>query len=119
MSSFVVNLYIDQGASYIEQFVWKTGTQVSSTPIDLTGCTARMQIRESIDSPDVLLELSTLNGGITLGTTDGLVTISIPFEDTAAMTFHKGRYDLELTKPDGTVRRLMKGSVHVSFEVTR
>lgn len=119
MAAFVVNLHIDQGSTYLAQFAWKTGTAESSTPVDLTGSSARMQIRETIDSPDVLLELSTDNGGITLGTTDGLVTISIPFEDTAAMTFRKARYDLEITMPDATVRRLMKGSVHVSFEVTR
>lgn len=34
--------------------------------LDLTGCTARMQIRNKVSSPDILCELTTENGGIVI-----------------------------------------------------
>ena len=46
-----------------------TGASVPDADItreDYTGCTARMQLRRDIDDPEVLLELSTANGGIEL-----------------------------------------------------
>lgn len=89
------------------------------TPLDLTGFTARMHIRASVGSADVLLELSTENGGIAIDPATGTITLSISATDTAALTWRQGVYDLELTDGAGVVTRLARGRVAVCPEVTR
>jgi hypothetical protein len=88
-------------------------------PVDLTGYTARMQIRETVDDEDVVLELTTENGGITLGGTNGQITLLIDADDTAALTVDKAVYDLELIDGSGIVTRLVSGEITVTKEVTR
>ena len=117
MAAFKVNLAVDQGATFRKRFVWKTGEP--ATPVDLTGYTARMQVRESIEAADVLVELTTENSGIALGTTNGQIDLYISAADTAEYTWTGGVYDIELIAPSGDVLRKIKGSVSVSPEVTR
>lgn len=117
MAAFKLSLKIDQGATFTKVVTWKTGKP--PVPVDLTGATARMQIRATLEAPEVLLELTTTNGGITLGGVDGTVTLRIEATATAALTWRTGVYDLEVEFADHTVRRLLSGGVSVSPEVTR
>lgn len=87
-------------------------------PVDLTGYTARAHFRSSVGAAAVLLELTTENGGIEIHP-EGLVTIVIGEEQTAAITWSAAVYDLELVDPVGAVTRLVEGDVTVSPEVTR
>jgi hypothetical protein len=121
MAAFKLNLKIDQGASFARLVTWKTGDPaVATVPVDLTGCTARMQVRASVNSPTVLLSLTTENGGIVLGGTAGTVELCIlTAEQTAALTWARGVYDLEIVYNPDNVRRLLHGTVTVSREVTR
>ncbi len=88
-------------------------------PVDLTGFTARMQIRESLESTTTLEELTTENGGITLGGTAGTVALLISATDTAALDFSTAVYDLELISGAGIVTRLLYGDITLAEEVTR
>lgn len=88
-------------------------------PVDLTSFTARMMIRGSIDDTDPLVTLTTENGGITLGSADGTITLLITATATAALTFDTAVYDLELVDGSGVVTRLLSGNVTLSKEVTR
>ena len=58
-----LKLTIYQGATFRKRLTWK-GPLPAQTPIDLTGCTARMQVRPEVESSTVLLELTTANGGM-------------------------------------------------------
>jgi hypothetical protein len=118
---FKVPLKIYQGATFFESWAWSTAPDESSayTPVDLTGCTARMQVRAKIDATTPLLTLTTENGGISLGGTAGTIELLIDADDTAALTWTSGVYDLEIVYPGGQVTRLAYGSVTVSPEVTR
>lgn len=89
------------------------------TPINLTGYTARMQIREDITSGTVLISLTTENGGITLGGVFGTITLLIMASVTAAIAWTTAVYDLEIISPSGIVTRLVEGRITVSPEVTR
>jgi hypothetical protein len=104
---------IEQGAKY--------RTTLTLTDRDLTGCSARMQVREAFTSPQALLDLSSEPGeGITITPgPPGVIEIVITSVQTAAMTWRSGVYDLELTDAGGEVERLLEGSVTVSPEVTR
>lgn len=110
-------MHIVQGATLRILRTWKVGTP--PMPVDLTGCTARMQVRATLESPDVLLELTTTNGGIILGDADGTITRFMSDTDTTALTWEDGVYDLEVEFPGGDVRRLLCGDVIVSREITR
>jgi hypothetical protein len=85
---------------------------------DLTNYTARMQIRSSIDSEDVIIELTTENGRISLDA-DGGIALFIADTDTAALDFTNAVYDLELIPPGGGADRILEGRVTLSPEVTR
>ncbi len=92
----------------------------SDGTIDLTGYTARLQIRESIDSPTPLYSLTTdPGGGITINGPDGQITITIPAATSTAWDWRYGVYNLELVNGAGDVDRLLKGEVEVDREVTR
>lgn len=95
------------------------GELVFHAPINLTGYTARMQIRSSVESETVLVNLTTENGGITLGGTGGTVQLLITAVATAAITWTSGVYDLELVSGSGIVTRLVSGRINVTQEVTR
>ncbi len=98
------------------------GVVFYNTPTDFTGYTARLHIRarhgEDPDEIDPLVELTTENGGIELGTTDGGIALYISAEDTAALAFRKAVYDLELIDADDNVDRYAFGNITVSREVT-
>lgn len=113
------NLVIEQGATFEFNINWLQSD--GSTPVDITGYTARMHIRDSIDAAATLLELTTENARITLGDTAGTIQLSIAATDTAALAFTSGVYDLELvdTGGAGDVTRLTYGGVEVRPEVTR
>lgn len=130
------NLDCDQGAKFSQSLLWKDGDGVV---MDLTGYSARMEIREEIPSSAILLTLETNpapgggagNGRITLGEVDETVGVplynillEIDATDTAAFATTEKvvwRYDLELLPSDNEdeVVRLIEGKFIVHPEVTR
>lgn len=116
MSAGIYDIYIEQGATYNQPLVWKDS---SGTAINVTGYTARMQIRKTVDATTIILTLTTENGRITVGGANGLITLLVSAADTAALTTFCGVYDLEVISPAGVVTRLLEGQVEVSKEVTR
>ena len=86
--------------------------------VDFTGSTARLHVRSKYGATETLIELTTENGGIEL-TEDGEITLSVSAEDTAALTFSRGVYDLEIVAPAGEPYKIIKGNVFVKREVTR
>jgi hypothetical protein len=116
MAASKFKISVDQGSTYRRTITWKAGTP--AVPVDLTGCTAMLQMREKIESPAVLYELISPTG-IVLGDAAGTVELVIPAEDSSLWSWRAAVYDLEITFPDTSVRRLLSGSVSVSPEVTR
>lgn len=110
-----IKLNIEQGATFRYSLNWTA----EDVPVDLTGCTARMQIRLDVGSPVVIAELLTQNAGIVLNTTPGQVDLYISATNTAAFNFDTAVYDLEIMFSSGDVCRLIEGEVVLSLEVTR
>lgn len=119
MAASKLKLEILQGATYRKRLTWKAGTP--AVAVDLTGYTARMQVRGEIEDVTFLIELTTENNRITLGGAAGTIDLYISAADTEALTWETGVYDLELIAPglNGDVIRLVSGAVSVSPEVTR
>jgi hypothetical protein len=109
------DIVCDQGATFTRVFTWQDSTGV---PVNLTGYTARMQVRATIDSASTLLSLTTENSGIALGGAAGTVTITATATQTAAVAAGCYVYDIELVI-GSTVVRLVQGQFTVDGEVTR
>lgn len=88
-----------------------------NTPQDLTDYVARMDIKDKVGGT-VLMSLTTENLRILIDNTSKTIKLDIDAADTAAITWKKGIYDLELESPSGVVTALMFGTVTVTNEVT-
>jgi hypothetical protein len=114
--NFVDENRIEQGVDSTRQFIWKDS---DGNPVNLTGYTARMQLRKSVSDANVLLELSTSNSGISITGSTGTISLYFKKADTTGVTWVEGVYDLELTSPGGLTTRLIEGTFVLSKEVTR
>lgn len=119
MAAHKVPLKLDQGATYDNFWIWKTGPKGAEVPVDLTGCSAVAHIRPELESATVLMELSTLNNRIKLNEEPGKIRIVITDEDTAALSFDSAVYDLFIEFADGSRVRRMAGSASLTKRVTR
>jgi len=88
-----------------------------NTPVDMTGMTARMAIKDKVGGTE-LLRLSTLDSTIALDVAACTIRLTLPATVTEALTWRSGVYDLELVSIDGTVTRLLSGKIRVMDEVT-
>ena len=114
------DLVMVQGATFEKAFEYKDSTKTS---INLTGYTARLQVRSDTDASTTLIELTTENGRITLNDpTTGIIQLYISAVDTAALTFNTGVYDLELQHVASgrtIVENIVYGNVSLRKNVTR
>lgn len=118
-----LNLTMYQGASWDYQLTWTTTSGTVTTPVDLTGYTARMQVREAHNSTTPILSL-TSGSGITLGGTAGTIYLEASATTTAGVAVagtprDQYVYDLELISGAGYVTRLVEGDFYLDPEVTR
>jgi len=84
---------------------------------DLTGFTAKMQLRQYVTHSDVLLELSTTNSKININVPSGSVTMAFSEADTRSLTFTNMDYDLFLYNGSNTFKAL-SGKVYLKESVT-
>jgi hypothetical protein len=120
MSAGTYNMVMEQGATFSQEMTWK----IDKNPVNLTGYSARMQVRGSGSgnriSTRLALSLTSENGDIILGGSEGTITINIS-ASSASNVIPAGKYfyDLELQSPNGEVTRLIKGTFTVVAEMTR
>ena len=110
----IYNFTMDQGSTYTVQMVY---LDPNKNPINLTGYTAKMQLRLQYGDPVAALTLTTENGGITIDGPTGTINILATDEQTLVLepTFYV--YDLDILT-GGTIERLVQGQVTVRPEVT-
>ena len=90
-----------------------------NTPISLTGYTAQMQIRETLESTTVLHEMTTANNGIIIDPINYTITLNISSVITGTFDFDSAVYSCELTDNQGNVIPFLTGSISLVKEVTR
>jgi hypothetical protein len=113
MAAANYDILIEQGATFNLTIRWK---DKDGDPIDLTGFDARMQIRKSFASDEIVSLTS--DDGITLGGALGTIEINIDADTTEELDIRRGVFDLELINA-GVVNRLIQGSVNITPEVTK
>jgi hypothetical protein len=86
------------------------GFIVFKTPQDLTGYTARMDVKDKVDGTVLISSEADAAPNdvvdLTIDTANFVTTIGISATDAAAMAFKKGVTDLEMVGPTGTVTKL-------------
>ncbi len=121
---------IEQGATTDFEVVY---TDSTNTPVNLTGYTARMQIRPSAGSSEIYLTLSSSLGpcgtGLNLSGSNGSTPLSsgsigifISAVSSSLLNFDNAQYDLEIASGSGNcavVTRLLKGNIRLSKEITK
>jgi hypothetical protein len=118
-------LFIDQGCTYRARV--NLVTSGTTTPYDLTGCSAAMSLRSNYGAPTTWVDLTSV-AGLTLGGTAGTVDIVLTALQTAAfpvppvanqqLPVGQGVFDLVITVASGDVLRALKGTVSVTAGVT-
>lgn len=120
MAAAKINLTIEKGSKYLKTFVWRDKSKI---PISLAGLSARMHIRETLESTAFEIELTTSNGRIILedNAETGRIDLILGATLTDALNIELGIFDLELYDELDTneVIRLMEGVVSITNSVTR
>lgn len=86
----------------------------AGTPINLTGYTAKSQIRTSYDAVSAYDATCTITDP-----TNGKVSITFPSSVMTTVTPGDYIWDFQVTQPDGNVRTFLAGDVKVYGEVTK
>jgi len=114
-NSNVYDILVDQGATLNRALFLKNSAK---RPINLTGFSARMHIRNSINSSIIVEILTTDNEQITIDEPTGRIDIYLSPAETEALEAKKYVYDLELESPEGEVTKVVSGQLIVRSEIT-
>ena len=125
MAAARYSFIVEQGATTNIQLKWED----ESGSIDLSGYSAKMQLRPTIDSSTVYLTLSSslnIDGtGLNMSGSDGetavqsgSIGIYISAATSSLLNFETAYYDLEMMSGN-EVTRLLEGQVKLSKNVTR
>jgi len=113
ISPATYNITAYQGATYDLNLTWAIG----GTPVNLTGYTAAMQVRENAGSIATILSFAS-GTGITLGGTAGTIAVTASASTMGSATPGDYVYDLELNS-GSQVTRLIQGAFSIQAEVTK
>jgi len=105
MSAYVHNISIDSGADYSQEYdMYEVGGRV----VDLTGYSARAQIRKHRDSSTaVSFRIAFVDRSA------GKIELSIPSWTTSKLKPGRYCYDVEFTKPNTEIAIVLEGKVNV------
>lgn len=117
MAAGKLDLIIEKGGKFTKHLEYK---DKSKQAIDLTGYTARMQVRKNAQSSTTILDLTTENGGITITAVTGEIDLFVSGADTAAITDRGSAvYDMELVDGGGEPIKFLRGTVSLIEEITK
>lgn len=110
---------IIQGVDFVWPLTFLQSDKV--TPRNLSGYTAKMQIRRSLSDSEVIQELSTENGMITINGTAGQVLCVIGGATVSGYDFPQdpGVYSLHLISGIGAIESPIHGPVYFNQDPTR
>lgn len=118
MTAGITPITCDQGEDLDLVFACQ---QLDGTPVDLTGGSARMQVRNGIDASTTMLDLDTgAKGGLTIDGVAGTITLHVAAAVTNTLIpSDEACYDIEFVSVAGAVKRLVQGPFIIDPQVTR
>lgn len=123
MLSGVYNITCEQGATFVRliEIEYPDPTDPETyLDFDLSGFTARLQVRRTVESSTHFVNLTSGNGGIEMQPGGILNAMRIYMSDELTSTIPSdGVYDLEIESASGEVSRVIRGSFTLIAQVTR
>jgi Na+/serine symporter len=114
MTPGLVNFVCPQGSTFRRTLTYS----LDEIPVDLTGYSSRLQVREAYYSENPIISLVS-GSGITISGSAGTIDILISASVTSELPTGTHVYDLEIVSPSDIVDRLIEGTFNVTPEVTR
>lgn len=110
-------LKIFQGATF--QHRWKY-VDSDDNVINITGYSARLQVRERWEASAKLIDATDGNGKLVIVGASGTIDLLLTATETALLDFDSAVFDLELLHSDAvTVDKMAYGPVQLVREITR
>lgn len=103
----------------LQYTTYTTGGVVEyNDPVPLSNYSARLQIRESIDSPTIIYEATSISGQIVLDNTGKTITVTLLGNITSQFNFTTAVYSLEIYNGNNVIPFLV-GNLSLVKEITR
>jgi hypothetical protein len=110
------NFEVDQNTTFTFEVQYTLEDEV--TPINLTGATAKMQVRDTKGGSKLAFTLTSPSGGIIINGSTGTLTIKMTPTQTNKLFYPKSAYDIMVVDSNGNKIKLLEGFMTLSRSVT-
>ena len=109
------NFEVDQNATFSFVVEYKDN---NDNAIDLTGASAKMQVRDTKGGAKLAVTLTSPSGGIVIDPANGKLTIKMTPTQTNKLFYPKSSYDLMVVDSNGNKIKLLEGFMTLNRSVT-
>jgi hypothetical protein len=109
------NFEVDQNTTFSFIVEYKDN---NGLPIDLTGASAKLQVRDTKGGSKLAFTLTSPAGGITITPLLGKLTIKMTPTQTSKLFYPKSSYDIMITDSNTNKIKLLEGFLTLSRSVT-
>jgi hypothetical protein len=110
------NFEVDQNATFNFQIQYTEDDEL--TPIDLTGSTAKLQVRDTQGGSKLAFTLTSPAGGIVIDGPTGTLDIKMTPTQTNKLFYPKSAYDIMVIDTNGNKIKLLEGFLTLNRSVT-
>lgn len=109
------NFEVDQNATFSFVVEYKDDNE---TAIDLTGASAKMQVRDAKGGTKLAVTLTSPSGGIVINGSLGKLTVTLTPTQTNKLFYPKSVYDIMVIDSNGNKIKLLEGFMTLNRSVT-
>jgi hypothetical protein len=109
------NFEVDQNATFSFVVEYK---DENDNAIDLTGASAKMQVRDTKGGSKLAVTLTSPSGGITIDGLNGKLTVKMTPTQTSKLFYPKSSYDVMVVDTNGNKIKLLEGFITLNRSVT-
>ena len=109
------NFEVDQNATFCFIVEYKDN---NGNAIDLTGASAKMQVRDTKGGAKLAVTLTSPSGGIVLDAPNGKLTIKLTPTQTSKLFYPKSSYDIMVIDSNANKIKLLEGFMTLNRSVT-
>jgi hypothetical protein len=109
------NFEVDQNATFSFIVEYKDN---NGNAIDLTGASAKMQVRDTKGGAKLAVTLTSPSGGIVLDAPNGKLTIKLTPTQTSKLFYPKSSYDIMVIDSNANKIKLLEGFMTLNRSVT-
>ena len=110
MEATMKNIGIECGADFVLSFLW---ADENGDPVDLTGAVIEAQLRHFAQDTECVIFTATHDGS------GGKITLAMPHERTAQISYTAGVYDVYVNFPDGSREKALYGNAKIEPNVVK